>query len=191
MLKKFYSHYLSKAEQKTLLKFARESIAANLRGEDPAAFENQSPRLSEERGAFVTLLKNNSLRGCIGFVQSYKPLYETIKEVAVAAAFRDPRFPPLSENELPEIIIEISVISPMQKIQSIKKIKIKRHGLFISHGKSQGLLLPQVAVNNKWDRQTFLEHVCLKAGLKKNDWKNPEAEIMIFQAQVFKEDSKR
>ncbi|MFQ5752764.1 MAG: AmmeMemoRadiSam system protein A, partial [bacterium] len=124
MFKKIYSNFLSKNEQKSLLDFARKSIAAKLRGEKPASFEQVSPRLKAERGAFVTLTKNENLRGCIGFIKGFKPLYETIQEVAEAAAFRDPRFPPLQADELPEITIEISVISPLRKISSIKKIKV-------------------------------------------------------------------
>jgi AmmeMemoRadiSam system protein A len=181
---------LSKDEQEYLLEFARKTIEAKLRRQDPPTFDDRFPRLKEEWGAFVTLTKNKSLRGCIGVITGIKPLYQTIQEVAEAAAFQDPRFPPLTEAELSETTLEISVLTPMKKISNIKKIKVRQHGLFIKLGNDQGLLLPQVAANNKWSRQTFLEHTCLKAGLPKDAWKNPEAEIMIFEAQVFEEKPK-
>ncbi len=189
MFKKKSKNFLSKSEQTDLLELARKSIEAKLRGENAASISPDSPQLIDERGAFVTLTKNNNLRGCIGFVKGFKPLCETIQEVAEAAAFRDPRFQPLKESELTETKIEISVLSPMRKISSIKKIKVKRHGLFIKLEKAQGLLLPQVAIHNNWNRETFLEHVCMKAGLKKDDWKRPEVELMIFDAQIFSEES--
>ncbi|MFQ5631207.1 MAG: AmmeMemoRadiSam system protein A [bacterium] len=180
---------LSKDEQEYLLEFARKTIEAKLRGEAPPTYDDKFPRLKEERGAFVTLNKDKNLRGCIGLITGIKPLYQTIQEVAEAAAFQDPRFPPLTEDELPETTLEISVLSPLRKISNIKKIKVRKHGLFIKLGNDQGLLLPQVAANNKWSRQTFLEHTCLKAGLPKDAWKDPAAEIMIFGAQVFEEES--
>lgn len=191
MFRKKRRKALSKDEQQYLLEFARQTIEAKLYGKEPPAFDERFARLKEEQGAFVTLNKNKNLRGCIGLITAIKPLYQTIQEVAEAAAFQDPRFPPLTEAELPETTLEISVLTPMRKISNIKKIKVKRHGLFIRLGNYQGLLLPQVAVNNNWNRQTFLEHTCLKAGLPKEAWKNPEAEIMIFGAQVFEEEPKK
>jgi AmmeMemoRadiSam system protein A len=179
---------LSKQEQMYLLDFARKSIEAKIRGENPPSFDPKFSRLQQPRGAFVTLNKNGNLRGCIGLTQGIKPLYQIVQDVAEAAAFQDPRFQPLTEQELPNITIEISVISPMRKISNVKKIKVGRHGLLIKLGHAQGLLLPQVASNNGWSRQTFLEHTCIKAGLPKDAWKNPAAEIMIFEAQVFGEE---
>ncbi|MFQ5823048.1 MAG: AmmeMemoRadiSam system protein A [bacterium] len=191
MFKKKRRNVLSKDEQMYLLEFARKTIEAKLRGEVPPTYDKNFPRLKEERGAFVTLNKNKNLRGCIGLITGIKPLYQTIQEIAEAAAFQDPRFPPLTEAELPETTLEISVLTPMRKISNIKKIKVRRHGLFIKFGNAQGLLLPQVATNNNWNRKTFLEHTCLKAGLPKDTWKNPDTEIMIFSAQVFEEESKK
>lgn len=179
---------LSEQEQMYLLDFARKSIEAKIRGENPPSFDAEFPRLQESRGAFVTINKNGNLRGCIGLTQGIKPLYQTVQDVAEAAAFQDPRFQPLTEEELPDITIEISVLSPMRKISNVKKIKVGRHGLLIKLGNAQGLLLPQVASHNSWSSQTFLEHTCIKAGLPKDAWKNPEAEIMIFEAQVFGEE---
>lgn len=180
---------MSKEEQMCLLNFARKSIKAKIQGENPPSFDENFPRLREEQGAFVTLNKYAKLRGCIGVTQGAKPLYQTVQDVAEAAAFQDPRFQPLSEAELPNITIEISVLSPMRKISNTKKIKVGRHGLFIKLGNAQGLLLPQVATYNGWSRQTFLEHTCIKADLPKDAWRNPETEIMTFEAQVFGEES--
>lgn len=185
------SDVLSKAEQKILLKLARKSIAAKFSGRELPKFKSPFHRLEEARGVFVTLKKENKLRGCIGFVMGVKPLYQTVQEVAEASAFQDPRFSPLKEDELEDTVIEISVMTALRKISSIKMIKVKRDGLLVKRGDSQGLLLPQVAQKNNWKRQTFLEHVCLKAGLDKDDWKNPDTEIMTFSAQIFEEPPQR
>ncbi len=181
------SDVLSKKEQKTLLELARTSIAAKFSGKELPQFKSPFQRLEETRGVFVTLKIDDKLRGCIGFVIGVKPLYQTVQEVAEASAFQDPRFSPLKEDELKDTVIEISVVTALRKISSIKMIKVKRDGLLVKRGDSQGLLLPQVAKKNKWKRQTFLEHVCLKAGLDKDDWKNPGTEIMTFSAQIFEE----
>ncbi len=178
---------LSKNEQTFLLNLARKTIEARLCGDMTPSVDRHTPHLDQERAAFVTLLKDESLRGCIGYTRGVKPLYQAVQELAEFAAFRDPRFRPLQKNELGETTIEISVLTPLRKINSVKKIKTRRHGVSIRLGESQGLLLPQVASKNRWDRQTFLEHVCLKANLDKNAWQNPQAEILIFEAQVFKE----
>lgn len=164
---------------------ARQTITAKVRGQNVPPVDIPHDRLREERGAFVTLLKRKNLRGCIGYIKGVKPLFKSIQELAEFAAFYDPRFEPLDESELPKIAIEISVLSPLRKIPSIKKIKIRRHGLFIRLGSAQGLLLPQVAVKHNWDRETFLQHVCLKADLPHEAWQDPKAEIMTFEAQVF------
>ncbi len=185
------SDVLSKKEQKTLLELARTSIAAKFSGRELLQFKSPFHRLEETRGVFVTLKKDDKLRGCIGFVMGVKPLYQTVQEVAEASAFQDPRFSPLKEDELKDTVIEISVVTALRKISSIKMIKVKRDGLLVKRGDSQGLLLPQVAKKNKWKRQTFLEHVCLKAGLDKDDWKNPGTEIMTFSAQIFEETHQR
>ena len=183
------SQNLTKSEQARLLNYARRCITAKLCGEEAVGFENQSQRYHQVRGVFVTLLKHNNLRGCIGFTQSNFPLYQTVREVAEAAAFNDPRFPPLKNEELAELMIEISVLSPLRNLRSVNRIKVKRHGLMIKLEEAKGLLLPQVAARNNWNRETFLEHVCIKAGLERDAWKEPNAEIMFFDAQVFKESS--
>lgn len=183
----FKTKRLSQGEKKTLLRLARETISAKLNNEDlqiPAIIEK---RLNQRTGVFVTLLKKGKLRGCIGYMQTDKPLYQSVQELAEAAAFHDPRFQPLKREELPDIQIEMSVLSGFEKISNIKRIKTRHHGILVRHGDYQGILLPQVAEKYNWGRETFLQHACVKANLPKEDWKNPETELFIFTAQIFEE----
>lgn len=177
---------MNKDEKIFLLHLARKSIenaVANLSQSFP---ESPFQILNEKRGAFVTLHKGGYLRGCIGFVEAYKPLIETVWEMAEAAALQDPRFPPVSSDELDEIEIEISVLSPLRKISNPDEIKVGEDGILIKKGFYSGLLLPQVAVRYNWDNITFLEETCLKAGLERDEWKE-DAEILAFTAEIFSE----
>ena len=131
--------------------------------------------------------KHGELRGCIGYIEGIKPLWEAVRDMARAAALEDPRFPPVRPEEVPELEIEISVLTPLWRVKDIKDIVIGRDGLIIRKGWRQGLLLPQVATEYGWDVKTFLEHTCLKAGLPRDAWKDPEAEIWAFSAEVFSE----
>lgn len=176
---------LSEEEKKTLHHIAKTVIENKLKGKPVPEFKIDSPILKENRGAFVTINKRGQLRGCIGYIEAYKPLHRTIEEMAEAAAFRDPRFPPVTERELPELEIEISVLTPLRRINDIKEIEVGKHGIYIKKGWHSGLLLPQVATEYDWDRQTFLEHTCLKAGLPTNSWKDEDTEIYIFSADIF------
>jgi AmmeMemoRadiSam system protein A len=133
----------------------------------------------------VTLNLGGQLRGCIGQIRGRQPLPQTIADMAVAAAFEDPRFKPLTEVESAAIDIEISVLTPLRRVHDPKEIKVGRDGLMIKLDFHSGLLLPQVATEQGWDRQTFLEQTCLKAGLPKNSYKEKFAEIYRFAAQVF------
>jgi AmmeMemoRadiSam system protein A len=142
--------------------------------------------LKEKRGAFVTLKVNDQLRGCIGYPLPYKPLWETITEVAVSAATQDFRFESLTLEELPATKIEISVLSMPKSIKDIKEVEVGKHGIIISKGQCKGLLLPQVPVEWNWDLETYLSHGCLKAGLDEDEWKKG-VRIEIFSAQVFSE----
>jgi len=178
---------LSKEERETLLKLARDTITARLTGNQAPPFSPNTENLKQPRGAFVTLHKRGSLRGCIGYVEPIKPLYQTVKDMALAAAFQDPRFPPVSPGELDELEIEISVMSPVEKITDVSEIEVGKHGIIIKKGYRQGLLLPQVATEQGWDRDTFLEHTCYKAGLAGDSWREPDTEIHIFSAEVFSE----
>ncbi|CUS98361.1 hypothetical protein JGI22_00358 [Candidatus Kryptobacter tengchongensis] len=138
-------------------------------------------------GAFVTITINDTLRGCIGYVEAIKSLAETVNEVAAKSALEDPRFPPVEPDELDKIEIEISVLSPLSSVKSVDEIKIGEHGLMVKRGWRRGLLLPQVAVEHNLTREEFLEHTCLKAGLPPDCWKDKETEIFKFTAIIFKE----
>jgi len=178
---------LNKEDRKKLIEIAKTSVFNKISGEKIPEFKVESEYLKQNCGAFVTLNENGRLRGCIGYIVAEKPLYKTIEEVAVSAALNDPRFPPVSKNELNKLEFEISVLTPFKLISDINKIEVGNHGLFIVKGRNQGVLLPQVAVSNKWDRNTFLEQVCIKAGLPPNSWKEKDADIYIFSAEVFGE----
>ncbi len=175
---------LSSEEKKELLTLARSTVNDFIRSGKVADYKTQNSNISNYKGAFVTLKKHGRLRGCIGFIEPVAPLFETIIQASIYAACRDPRFPPVSTEELEGLEIEISVLSPLRKIDSPQLIEVGKHGLFISKGDNSGILLPQVAVENHWSRQTFLEQACLKAGLAADSWKSG-AEIFIFEAIVF------
>lgn len=177
---------LTEDEQKILLKTARLSILQHF-DKSIKEFPKGTKQLSLNCGAFVTLHKNTNLRGCIGYISAAKPLMETIKEVAKSSAFNDPRFPPVTRDEVDELEIEISVLSPFREITNIHEIKVGVHGILIRKGYMSGLLLPQVATEYGWDRETFLTHTCHKAGLPGGAWKEKGIEIEIFSAVVFNE----
>jgi AmmeMemoRadiSam system protein A len=176
---------LSASDKKKLHDIARQSIAAGLEGNFPPPLTNISEVLREPRGAFVTLHLQGCLRGCIGLIEAVKPLAETIQEMALSAAFCDPRFPPLTPKEYHQIDLEISVLSPLQQINDIEAIQVGLHGLYIRQGSCRGLLLPQVATEYGWDRETFLQQTCVKAGLPPMAWKDPETVISVFSADIF------
>jgi AmmeMemoRadiSam system protein A len=141
--------------------------------------------LLQERGVFVTLTKKGELRGCIGYVMPVKPLYQAVAEVAPLAALQDPRFPPVTARELDHLEYEISVLSPFRRLLDVKQIEIGRHGLLMRRGANEGVLLPQVPVEQHWDRRTFLEQAALKAGLPAQAWQDEETDIFAFSALVF------
>jgi AmmeMemoRadiSam system protein A len=178
---------LTAADQQLLLNVARDSIEAHLKGKAATPVKTSSDVLSETRGAFVSLHRQGQLRGCIGYLEAVKPLLQTVREMAAAAAFHDPRFRPLTPDELADLEIEISVLSPMRLIQSTDEIEVGKHGLYIVRGSNRGLLLPQVATQYHWDRQAFLEQTCGKAGLPPDAWKDPSTKIYVFSAAVFAE----
>lgn len=175
---------LSQEEKEQLKKLARESIEGILFGKDAVPIEF-TDNLKEKCGAFVTIKNRGSLRGCIGYIRGYLPLHETVKDMAVQAAFHDPRFSPVSKDEWTDIDIEISVLTPMKKIEDINEIEVGIHGIYIEKGMHSGLLLPQVATEQKWDRTAFIEYTCFKAGLPKDAWKSKDIDIFIFSAEVF------
>ncbi len=179
---------LSDIQKKKLLEIARDSLENYIKNGKRVNFSCADPELNQKRGAFVTLTKAGELRGCIGRIVADSPLCEVIAAMAIEASSDDPRFYPVEAAELKDIEIEISVLSPLEKIEDINKIEVGKHGLIIKKGFSSGLLLPQVATEYGWDRLTFLEQTCHKAGLPKDAWKQG-AEIQIFSAEVFSEKS--
>jgi AmmeMemoRadiSam system protein A len=176
---------LTQEDKKTLHTIAKTVIENKARGTALPEFKIESSILKENWGAFVTLQKRGQLRGCIGYIEGHGPLHKTIEEMAEAAAFRDPRFSPVKEKELPELDIEISVLTPLKKIKDVSEIQVGTHGIYIKKRWYSGLLLPQVATEYGWDRQTFLEHTCQKAGLPPAAWKEKDTEIYIFSADIF------
>jgi uncharacterized protein len=178
---------LSIRERDALLKFARDTIVARLTGAaPPPPVELADPQA--HAGAFVTLYVNRELRGCIGYPGSEKRLDEVVGHCAVAAATEDPRFPAMAIGEVPGLALEISVLTPIRKVNDVTEIEVGRDGLVVQDGFRKGLLLPQVATEHRWDRDTFLSHTCLKAGLRPDAWRSG-AKIFTFQAEVFGEPS--
>lgn len=178
---------LSDTASRKLLEIARETIEGHVREKTTPVFEVEDRELLETCGAFVTLHKSGALRGCIGVFESNGPLYKTVVEMALAAATQDPRFMPVDLMELSEIDIEISVLSPLEKIDDPTAIEVGRHGIYIVKEPHRGVLLPQVAVEHGLDRVAFLEQTCLKAGLPKDAWLEG-ADILIFEAEILKEE---
>ena len=173
--------------QQKLLRMARETIDAYVRARRVPTCEVNEPELLQKAGAFVTIKRHGQLRGCIGYVEGVKPLWETIVEMAIAASTEDPRFHPMTADELNDFDLEISVMTPLRRADSPDEVRVGTHGILMRRGHRSGLLLPQVATENGWDRKTFLEHTCLKAGLPTTAWKDPETAIYLFSAQVFGE----
>jgi len=178
---------LSDKEKATLHRIARSSLEASVRKVPIASIDKEdlSEGLKEKRGAFVTLKVRGRLRGCIGNIFASNALYITVEKMARAAALEDPRFSPVKEKELRDIEIEISALTPFEKIESVDQIEVGKHGLYLKRGWASGLLLPQVPGEYGWDLHTFLEHTCLKASLPKDAWKEPDTEIYTFSAEVF------
>jgi len=172
-------------DQALLKQIAREAISCALEGRSYAVPGPLPEILKTPCGAFVTLTIDHELRGCIGHITASDPLADTVREVAVAAAFDDPRFSPVTSKEWPRVDLEVSVLTPLERVTDIQAITPGVHGLYIRRGLRSGLLLPQVATEYGWDRTTFLEQTCRKAGLRKTDWKEPDTEIYWFRAQVF------
>ena len=178
---------LTEREQKSILRIARSTLENYIRTGKILEAEPLTPRLSEKRGAFVTLHERGELRGCIGYVEAVKPLYQAVSEMAVAASTEDPRFPPVEVEELDKIDIEITVLSQLQPLPSPDSVVVGKHGLVIRKGFRSGLLLPQVPVEQGWDREQFLANTCLKAGLPPGAYKEKDVQLFCFSGQVFGE----
>ena len=183
---------LTDEDKGILLKAARDSIGAVFGiNKKPAIDYKKFPELKTLSGAFVTLTIKHELRGCIGYVVSEMSIFETVCEAAVQAAFRDPRFLPLSDSELSLIEIEISVLFPPTQINSYNEIEIGKHGLILNHLGRRGLLLPQVAAENNFNLEDFLCAICEKAGFESFLWQKEKLNIEVFTAEVFSEESER
>jgi AmmeMemoRadiSam system protein A len=178
------NNHLSANEKKLLLKIARESIIHYIQKGNKPKFVVTNDSLLTTQGCFVTIKQKGKLRGCLGQFTSDKPLCQLVQEMAIAAATRDPRFYPMRNEDLQHFDLEISILSSLKKIDSIEDIQVGVHGLYIEKNFCRGVLLPQVAVEYGWDRNTFLDQTCLKAGLDKEAWKD-QADIYIFSAQIF------
>jgi AmmeMemoRadiSam system protein A len=176
---------LSAEEKAKLRELAFHAIRCRCLGEAMPDIAVDAQRLKEPGAAFVCIHKGKDLRGCIGMIEARAPLWETVKAMAVQAAFGDPRFCALAGHELDQIDIEISVLTPMRRIGDPSEIEIGKHGLFIRRGARSGLLLPQVATEHNWDREQFLEWTCHKAGVPGKAWKDNDVELYVFSADVF------
>ncbi len=180
---------LNEEQRQRLLKLARTSIESVLDGR-PAALrsDDYDDALRRPAGAFVTLrTKRGELRGCIGSIRAVEPLFKAVATSAISAAFRDPRFFPVQRDELQQLDLEISVMGPIEVVRDATEIEVGRDGLIISRGRFAGLLLPQVATEYGWDRVTFLDQTCVKAGLSPGAWRSVETRIEKFSAEVFGE----
>lgn len=176
---------LTPEDRERLRRIARETVASWVRQGGKPSFDVPEGPLQEARGVFVTLRSGGRLRGCIGFLEGIEPLWEAVRDMTVRAAAHDPRFPPVEAFELEDLEIEISVLSPLEPVSDPSEIEVGRHGLMVRRGPSSGLLLPQVPVEHGWDRETFLEQTCFKAGLPPGAWKDPGTVILAFEAEVF------
>jgi AmmeMemoRadiSam system protein A len=176
---------LSEAQRSALLTLARGAAARAARGETDTGPGAPPEGLDRLGGAFVTLRVGGALRGCIGTFEGREPLWDTVHDMAVAAATRDPRFPRLGAADLDALGVDISVLAPARRVSDPTEIEIGRHGLEIRRGGRRGLLLPQVATDHGLDREAFLAETCRKAGLPARAWREAETEVWCFEAEVF------
>jgi uncharacterized protein len=194
------SPYLTPNEEQLLLQIARDSLTTFVHEKLHLDLERYplTPALLEAHGAFVSLRHKGALRGCIGYTKNVEPLAEAIRDNAINAGTRDPRFNPISPEELDDVVLEISALcpgekpdSPFIKVNDIRKIVLGRDGLYLEHAGpgGGGLLLPQVPGEQGWDLDGFLDGLCQKAGVPKDGWKAPGATLYRFSAQVFSEES--
>jgi AmmeMemoRadiSam system protein A len=181
---------LSEKEKKEILKLAKLAIQSIFKKELIAELTKQKrvvKNLGLRNGVFVTITKRGELRGCIGYILPVREFEELVVDAAVSAAIRDPRFDPLTEDEVGEIEIEVSVLSEPKRIENVSEVEVGKHGLIVRRGPFQGLLLPQVATEYNWDKLTFIRQTCIKAGLSPDEWKKEGTEIYTFTAEVFSE----
>lgn len=184
---------MNATSQNKLIQIVKDVISARLNFEDYTISEDLKLEFSAKSGVFVTLYINSELKGCIGFPRPILPLYEAVINSAIAAAFEDIRFEPITLDELDNLKVEISILTEPKLIEVkdpkeyFELIKIGRDGIIVEEDFEYGLLLPQVAVEQNWNSIEFLENACLKAGLDENEYKNKECKIYIFSAEIIKE----
>ncbi len=181
------SEALSEESRRYLLSLARESIARKFDGEDFPRNPPADPLLQEPCGAFVTLKNMGMLRGCIGRMESEQPLWETVAAMARAAAFEDPRFSPVTPDELDGLSVEVSALTPFEPLDDPLSVEVGKHGLLVEKGIYRGVLLPQVATEQGWSAKEFLSQVCVKASLPPGAWKDPDVKLYVFSAVIIEE----
>lgn len=191
MIKSAPPFQLTPEQQQLLLRMARDAVEQWVAHGRVPHYQNDDPALAQAAGIFVTLRRRENgelaLRGCIGRVEAPEPLLELVPEMAVKAATNDPRFPPVMAHEIPHLHIEISVLSPLQRLADVNQIEVGVHGLLIEGHGRRGLLLPEVPLHHNWDRADFLEGICLKAGLPPDTWQDPQARLYTFTTFSFEE----
>ena len=175
---------LNQDEGSRLLEIARQTIDAHLNGTEPPEVVRPSSALEQRAGCFVTIEMNDQLRGCIGTFSSELPLHREVAQMAVAAATGDPRFYAMTAEDIGRYQLDISVLSPLERIEDTSVIEVGTHGIYLENDYSRGVLLPQVATEHGWNRRTFLEQTCVKAGLPTDAWQSPHTDIYIFSAQI-------
>lgn len=191
---------LTLKEGEKLVSIARNAILAELERKDIPEYDLKvkGKKFQEKSGVFVSLHLDNDLRGCIGFPNPIMPLYKAVIEAAKAAAFEDPRFLPLTPDEMKKVNIEITVLTKPKMIENkeqkkpadiIKEIELGKDGLILEYSGFSGILLPQVPINEHWTTEQFLENLCLKAGVSKKSWENKTCRLFKFQAQIFSEEN--
>lgn len=178
---------LTVEEKTVLLRIARESVLAAVSGKSYSPGISKYDGLNRKAGAFVTLHERGELRGCIGYVEARLPISETVAQTAAKAAISDPRFNAVTPSETEDIELEISVLSPLKRVINTEEIIVGKHGVVIERGFYRGLLLPQVATENGWNREEFLRYTCMKAGLGEDCYNDAETQVYIFTADVFSE----
>ncbi|MGH9460433.1 MAG: AmmeMemoRadiSam system protein A [Vicinamibacteria bacterium] len=178
---------LTRSQREELLRIARQTIESLLGGSE-VSYVVRDPALEKPGAAFVTLTRQGILRGCVGYSDPLFPLHQTVSRCARSAATDDHRFPPVQPHELPDLRISISVLSVLRKLESPEDVLIGRDGLQVVGAGRRGLLLPQVATEQGWDRERFLDGVCHKAGLPSGAWRGGQVEVFAFEAEIFLED---
>lgn len=178
---------LTAKEQKVLLSIARKAIETYIRTGEVYNEPREEKSLNRRNGCFVTITQKGQLRGCIGNFQSERPLFKEVAEMAISSATKDPRFYPMKEDDLKDFKLEITVLSPLRKTENVEEIEVGKHGIYLEKSFYRGVLLPQVATEHGWDRETFLRQTCLKAGLPTDAWQAEDTEIYLFSGQIFRE----